>query len=99
MNTINTIYSLGLVCIYFIMGGEFTFWLVIVSALIATIPLATSNFFFALPFLILIWCFAFGTDPYGSGFAWLCIIYAPFYWTSLLSFVIDIFKGIFGIDD
>lgn len=99
MNTINTIYSLGLVCIYFIMGGEFTFWLVLVSAMIAVIPFATSNFLFALPILIIIWCFTFGSDPYDSKFAWLCIIYAPFYYTSWLSIIVDSIKGIFGIDD
>ena len=99
MNTINTIYSLGLVAIYFMFGGEFTFRLILLSAMVAMIPFATSRIFFALPILILIWCFWFTSSTvYDSDFAWLCIIYAPFYYTSFLSFIIDGVKGIFGCD-
>jgi hypothetical protein len=81
------------------MGGDFTFWLVIVSAMVAVIPFATSKFFFGLPIFILIWCFWFSTSTvYDADFAWLCIIYAPFYYTSFLSFIIDGVKAIFGCD-
>lgn len=99
MNTINTIYTLGLVAMYYIMGGEFTFWVFIMSVLVALIPLTTSRFFFGLPILVLIWCFWF-TDStvYDSDFAWLSIIYAPFHYTSFLSLIIDAIKGIFGCD-
>jgi hypothetical protein len=97
MNTINTIYSLGLVAIYFIMGGEFTFWLVLVSAMIAAIPFTTTIFFFLLPIGILIWSFWITSSTvYDSDFAWLCIAYTPFYYTSWLSIIIDGVKGIFG---
>lgn len=96
MNTINNIYVIGLVCIFFMMGSAFTFWLLIVSALIAAIPVATSLFFFLLPIGILIWSFFITSSTvYDSTFAWLCIIYAPFYYTSMLSFVIDGIKSLF----
>jgi hypothetical protein len=96
MNIINIIYTLGLVAMYFIMGADFTFWVFIVSVLVALIPLAISSLFFAAPIVILIWCFFFGSDPYDSDFAWLCIIYAPFHYTSFISHIITIIRGVVG---
>ena len=96
MAIINTIYTLGLVAMYYIMGFDFTFWVFIVSVLVALIPLAISSLFFAAPIFILLWCFFFGSDPYDSDFAWLCIIYAPFHYTSFIAHIISIVKGIVG---
>jgi|688.fasta_scaffold171218_5 hypothetical protein len=96
MNAINTAYTLGLVAMYFIMGGEFTFWVFMTSVLIALIPLTTSNLLFATPIVVLIWCFFFTSSTvYDSDFAWLCILYAPFHYTSFISHVIDAIEGIF----
>jgi hypothetical protein len=65
--------------------------------MIALIPFTTTILFFLLPIGILIWSFWF-TDSavYDSDFAWLCIIYAPFHYTSFLSIFIDTIKAFFN---
>jgi hypothetical protein len=97
LNTINTAYVIGVLFILAVSGFNFAFWMFILAAMIATIPFATSIYFVIAPIFILIWCFFFtSSDVYDSDFAWLSIIYAPFFYTSALSFVVDGIKSIIG---
>lgn len=91
---INTIYFIGFALLWLYFGFGFTAQVFLVSLLIALIPLATSNFIFALPLVILAYSFIFGD----STFAWLCIIFSPFHWASATSLLIHGIKDIWDID-
>lgn len=102
MRTLSTIYLFGFFCIYAYQRGEgnpapgaYTWAVFFVSLLLACLPFAMSKFWFGLPLLILAWCFFMpnflvpkNLEIYDANFAWLCIIFAPFHWCSIVRVVL-----------
>lgn len=91
MRTLSTIYVIGMIIMYFVMGGAFTFWVLLFSVFIAAIPLATSNLFFLTPILAMIYFGFFGLDPYDSDFVWLSVLFAPYWFVAIIANVMDLF--------